>query len=63
MFLCDRALKGEYLEWAPSLLSAEDWKRDQIEKGLDVVEAARKRGHPKRMVKKTIIVEEGEEED
>jgi len=57
MFLCDRALKGKYLEWAPYLLSAEDWKRDQIEKGLDVVEASRKRGHPKRIVKKKIEVE------
>jgi len=29
MFLCDRALRGEYLEWAPSLLTAEDWARDR----------------------------------
>lgn len=29
MFLCDRALRGEYLEWAPPLLTAEDWARDR----------------------------------
>lgn len=27
MFLCDRALRGKYLEWAPFLLNAEDWQR------------------------------------
>jgi len=27
MFLCDRALLGKYLEWAPALLSAEDLSR------------------------------------
>ncbi len=27
MFLCDRALQGRYLEWAPQLLTAEDTKR------------------------------------
>lgn len=29
MFLCDRALKGAYLEWAPFLLTAEDWARER----------------------------------
>jgi len=27
MFLCDRSLQGEYLEWAGALLTAEDWSR------------------------------------
>ncbi len=27
MFLCDRSLRGEYLEWAPALLTAEDLAR------------------------------------
>jgi len=27
MFLCDRALQGEYLKWAKYLLTAEDWAR------------------------------------
>jgi hypothetical protein len=29
MFLCDRALHGQYLQWAPYLLTAEDWARKQ----------------------------------
>lgn len=29
MFLCDHALKGKYLQWAPYLLSAENWQRDR----------------------------------
>lgn len=33
MFLCDRALLGEYLKWAQYLLTAEDWARDRA-KGL-----------------------------
>lgn len=33
MFLCDRALKGQYLEWAPFLLTAEDWARERA-KGI-----------------------------
>ena len=31
MFLCDRALKGKYLEWAPFLLTAEDFSRKNKE--------------------------------
>ena len=27
MFLCDHALKGKYLQWAPSLLTAEGWSQ------------------------------------
>lgn len=30
MFLCDRRLKGEYLEWAKFLLRAEQWKQKQL---------------------------------
>ena len=33
MFLCDRALQGQYLKWAQYLLTAEDWARDRV-KGL-----------------------------
>jgi len=33
MFLCDRALLGEYLKWAQYLLTAEDWARDR-KKGI-----------------------------
>ena len=29
MFLCDRALQGQYLRWAPFLLGAEDWIQDR----------------------------------
>jgi len=29
MFLCDRTLQGEYLEWAGALLTAEDWARER----------------------------------
>lgn len=29
MFLCDHALKGKYLQWAPFLLTAENWQRDR----------------------------------
>jgi hypothetical protein len=29
MFLCDHALKGKYLQWAPYLLTAENWQRDR----------------------------------
>ena len=31
MFLCDRTLKGEYLKWAPQLLTAEDMAREKID--------------------------------
>jgi len=33
LFLCDRALLGEYLKWAQYLLTAEDWARDR-KKGI-----------------------------
>lgn len=29
MFLCDRSLKGQYLEWAPQLLSAEEYHKNK----------------------------------
>lgn len=29
-FLCDAHLKGEYLKWAPQLLSAEDWHLERM---------------------------------
>jgi hypothetical protein len=29
LFLCDRYLKGAYLQWAPQLLSAEEWHQKQ----------------------------------
>lgn len=31
MFLCDHALKGKYLEWAPFLLSAEAWQQRRVD--------------------------------
>ena len=34
MFLCDRALQGQYLEWAGALLTAEDWARERA-KGIN----------------------------
>jgi hypothetical protein len=33
MFLCDRSLQGQYLEWAGALLTAEDWARERA-KGI-----------------------------
>ena len=47
MFLCDRALRGKYLEWSGALLTAEDWRRE-ADKGRQPEEhekaKARKKG-------------------
>jgi hypothetical protein len=40
-FLCDRSLKGQYLEWAPALLTSEDYKR-RIAKGMTPEKSAEK---------------------
>lgn len=40
MFLCDRALRGEYLKWAKYLLTAEDWARARA-KGIPAEEDKR----------------------
>ena len=61
-FLCDRALQGAYLQWARYLLSAEDWRRDQIVKGEDIVTATRKHDRMPKKVRKTVVVEEEEEQ-
>jgi len=51
MFLCDRALKGKYLEWAPALLTAEDMAR---------VKAGRKPKNPRPGWKRTLELVGGE---
>ena len=34
LFLCDRSLQGQYLEWAGALLTAEEWSRERA-KGIE----------------------------
>jgi len=38
MFLCDRALQGKYLEWAPPLLTAEKMKLEKKRRRIEVKE-------------------------
>lgn len=54
-FLCDRYLKGRYLQWGHMLLTAEDWARKQIIEGKSVVEASKAQGKMGRRIKKTTV--------
>lgn len=62
-FLCDYRQKGRYLEWAPYLLRAEDWKREQIMGNKDVYELMVAEGRMPKIIKKLIIVEETIDQD
>lgn len=62
-FLCDRALKGRYLVWADYLLSAEDWKRQQIIDGKDITEATASQGRINKVRVKKVVLELEEESE